>query len=287
MNYTIVSQTNPHLVPIINLKRVLGRGVADIIEAEIKHRFVMLRKMVPEGSAIARVCRLMTQQWEGDVTVVVPGFFYPLEKLITDPTFDELRAAVMQGQRATWRKIAAIRSNCSIELALDTCLARLQDQARLLRRANPPASLLGGLQGARPLGFRSRVPSWAALHQAALKDRVAHSTPGSSPLATGLAGEGLPESAAAGLEGLGAAALSSPASATGSANLSNLSGSAGVSMGSPRLAGDAYWSGLSMSPSATEDDKARLWLPLARRAVWDVGSGGRAPGTNTLDFIAP
>jgi hypothetical protein len=53
---------------------------------ELKHRFTMLRRLVPEDSALARVCRLMTQQWEGDVTVVVEGFFYPLGKLITDPT---------------------------------------------------------------------------------------------------------------------------------------------------------------------------------------------------------
>lgn len=40
-NYFIVSQTNPRVVPLLNLKRALGT-TGTLAEAEIKHRCVWL-----------------------------------------------------------------------------------------------------------------------------------------------------------------------------------------------------------------------------------------------------
>ncbi len=39
-NHYLVSQTNPHIVPLLNLKKRLGDGrLANILEAELKHRY--------------------------------------------------------------------------------------------------------------------------------------------------------------------------------------------------------------------------------------------------------
>ncbi len=41
VNYFICSQTNPHIVPALNIKRHLNRTFADLLEHEFKHRCVM------------------------------------------------------------------------------------------------------------------------------------------------------------------------------------------------------------------------------------------------------
>ena len=38
VNYFICSQTNPHIVPALNIKRHLNRTFSDLMEHEFKHR---------------------------------------------------------------------------------------------------------------------------------------------------------------------------------------------------------------------------------------------------------
>lgn len=168
MNYFVVSQTNPHIVPILNLKRHIGKGLFDMIEGEFKHRFNMVRKLVPEQSAVGRICRLMTQQWEGDVTVSVPGFFYSLEKLITNPTPAQLMEAVHQGEQAMWEKLSAVDCNCAVEVELDRCLARLTQTARLLRKV-----AVKGLKGSPDAAAanKARIPRWVSWPLSLHKER--------------------------------------------------------------------------------------------------------------------
>lgn len=42
VNYFICSQTNPHIVPALNIKRHLNRTFADLMEHEFKHRCVLI-----------------------------------------------------------------------------------------------------------------------------------------------------------------------------------------------------------------------------------------------------
>ena len=38
VNYFLVSQTNPHIVPALNLKKRFNRKLGNFLEAEWKHR---------------------------------------------------------------------------------------------------------------------------------------------------------------------------------------------------------------------------------------------------------
>lgn len=40
VNYFLVSQTNPHIVPALNLKKRVNRTLGDVVETEWKHRQV-------------------------------------------------------------------------------------------------------------------------------------------------------------------------------------------------------------------------------------------------------
>ena len=39
VNYFLVSQTNPHIVPALNLKKRFNRKLGNLVEAEWKHRW--------------------------------------------------------------------------------------------------------------------------------------------------------------------------------------------------------------------------------------------------------
>lgn len=49
-NHYIVSQTNPHIVPLLNIKKSLGDGskIGNILEAELKHRCQVLQWILPQ-----------------------------------------------------------------------------------------------------------------------------------------------------------------------------------------------------------------------------------------------
>lgn len=144
-NHFLVSQTNPHIVPLLNLKNCFTKKWANIIEHEFKHRCQQLQWMLPDWVP-SKWLTLFTQPWEGDITMILPSSLWHVGKAITNPTTEELMRAVKVGEVATWERISAIECNCSIEATLDKCLAKITN------------SLRGRQTIAKGLG--SKVPSW-------------------------------------------------------------------------------------------------------------------------------
>lgn len=75
----------------------------------------------------------------------------------------ELKKAATQGRRCTWEKLAAIKANYGIELALDECVATLNHMRRLRRIAEKAAGSSRGLITAAKLSASRRIPSWNVL----------------------------------------------------------------------------------------------------------------------------
>jgi len=151
VNYFIVSQTIPYITTILQMKKtVCSSGglylkLADAWELEFKHRLKQLTDMAPWMDAFG-MARVLQQQWEGDVSVVMPprlGACLMMER----STPSDLYQVAQQGERSAWAKLAAIETSCSIESQLDECVAQLKQKQR-------QASLLG----------RGRIPSWTYMH---------------------------------------------------------------------------------------------------------------------------
>eukprot|EP00775_Hariotina_reticulata_P005537 gene5537-5773_t len=146
-NHFIVSQTNPHIVPLLNLKKTLSRRWANLLELELRHRCAQMQWILPDWVP-TKWLTLFTQPWEGDITVVLPTHLWNLGKTMMNPTTADIIAATKQGELAIWEKLSAIETNCTIEATLDACLARLTNKAR-----------------ERPLGcLTSRIPSWLSMN---------------------------------------------------------------------------------------------------------------------------
>ncbi|KAL3151785.1 hypothetical protein ABBQ38_012757 [Trebouxia sp. C0009 RCD-2024] len=131
VNYFLVSQTNPHIVPALNMKRKFNRKLGNLLEAEWKHRCNQLQQVLP--GPISKWLKVLSQPWEGDVTMVLPSTYSQIKKAVTNPSKRDLQIACLQGEQSTWAKLSAIKSNCGIEVCLDKCLRELEHQSRLAR----------------------------------------------------------------------------------------------------------------------------------------------------------
>ncbi|KAG2494204.1 hypothetical protein HYH03_007562 [Edaphochlamys debaryana] len=148
-NHFLVSQTNPHIVPLLNIKKALSRKWANVLEAELKHRCQVAQWLLPEWVP-SKWLMLFTQAWEGDITMTLPPARWNIGQVIVNPTTEELVRSVKVGEFATWEKLAAIECNCTIEATLDKCLAHITNQIR----------------GYRLQRMHNRIPSW--LHMSAV-----------------------------------------------------------------------------------------------------------------------
>nr|GMD39837.1 triacylglycerol lipase SDP1-like [Ipomoea batatas]GME20798.1 triacylglycerol lipase SDP1-like [Ipomoea batatas] len=165
VNHFIVSQANPHISPLLRLKdfvRAYGGSfaakLAHLAEMEVKHRCHQILEL---GFPLGGLAKLFAQEWEGDVTVVMPATLAQYSKLLQNPTTIELQKAANQGRRCTWEKFSAIKANCGIELALDECVAMLNHMRRLKRSADRAAAASShGLGTMVRFNGSRRIPSW-------------------------------------------------------------------------------------------------------------------------------
>ncbi|KAI3427163.1 hypothetical protein D9Q98_007100 [Chlorella vulgaris] len=162
VNHFIVSQTNPHIVPFLNLKRHLGTAGA-VAESEFKHRCKQLVEVLP-GWVPSKWLRVFSQQWEGDVTIVLPHTFLQMWKALVNPSNADLQRAVRQGELSTWAKLSAIQCNCGIEATLDACIQQVSTWERQERRQRAAAVAAGAACKQQPM--KSRIPSWMHLPSA-------------------------------------------------------------------------------------------------------------------------
>ncbi|XP_043691023.1 triacylglycerol lipase SDP1-like [Telopea speciosissima] len=163
VNHFIVSQANPHITPLLRLKELVrayggnfSAKLAHLAEMEVKHRCNQILEL---GFPLGGLAKLFAQDWEGDVTVVMPATLAQISKIIQNPSHAELQKASNQGRRCTWKKLSAIKSNCGIELALDECVVVLNHMRRLKRSADRAAASQG-LGNTIRLNASRRIPSW-------------------------------------------------------------------------------------------------------------------------------
>ncbi|KAL0334338.1 UNVERIFIED_CONTAM: Triacylglycerol lipase SDP1 [Sesamum angustifolium] len=164
VNHFIVSQANPHIAPLLRVKAMVrayggnfAAKLAQLAEMEVKHRCHQILEL---GFPLGGVAKLFAQDWEGDVTVVMPATLAQLSKVIQNPSYVELQKSANQGRRCTWEKLSAIKANCGIELALDECVAVLNHMRRLKRSAERAAAASHGPASTVKFSASKRIPSW-------------------------------------------------------------------------------------------------------------------------------
>jgi TAG lipase / steryl ester hydrolase / phospholipase A2 / LPA acyltransferase len=179
VNYFLVSQCNPYLLPIIAMKKAVPRTLGALAEQEFKHRCKQIMEVLPRSFGGSRVLKLLSQPWEGDVTMVLPASSISTLKAVVNLSREDLLRSLAEGQRAAWGKLSAIAANCDVEVTLDESLRQVttsarKARARLHRRASSAA--LAALGGGVPVAVRGRMPSWLHLQALGLPTSDSHET---------------------------------------------------------------------------------------------------------------
>jgi TAG lipase/steryl ester hydrolase/phospholipase A2/LPA acyltransferase len=134
VNHFLVSQVNPHVLPFSEANRWSPQGLAlRLATRPLRRRVVPMLDVAASVAGTTRLPRslglllsLAQQEVGGDIDIH-PRFDLGMYlKVMKNPSEDELRRFVLEGQRATWPKLAMIRDQTRIS----RCLARSERALR-------------------------------------------------------------------------------------------------------------------------------------------------------------
>ncbi len=131
VNHFIVSQTNPHLVPFVSARR--GRGIvpllSDLALSSVHAQWVQLlgvaeRHLPWHGlrRVVDAVHGASDQRIMGDIDIHPPLSFWNYGKVFSNATSEDFEHFILQGERATWPKIAMIRNHTRVSRALERAM---------------------------------------------------------------------------------------------------------------------------------------------------------------------
>jgi len=145
VNYTIVSQTNPHVVPFLDTsmsssKRKLWKMPGALLKAEAAFHGKAVCDYVRQhtNSEVVRQLSghcysMMSQNYYGDVTVAPRYKLGHYLRVLSNPDPKFIKEMMLEGERATWPKISMIRTHSQISKTLENCISRLKSDVRTHR----------------------------------------------------------------------------------------------------------------------------------------------------------
>lgn len=142
VNFFIAVQVNPHIVPFMKDDRErierakLASWPSRIIRSELKFHaagaFDFLRNQVSNEAGrqlLDHAYNIVAQRYYGDVTIGPRGYgIEHYRNMLADPNKERWKWFRVQGERATWPKIAMIRTHSRISQTLNDCIERLESQ---------------------------------------------------------------------------------------------------------------------------------------------------------------
>lgn len=142
VNFTIVSQTNPHIVPFLNdqpesIRHSLATLPWRVLKEEVRFHgtalFNSLRKISePEllRQAFGQAYTVLAQRYHGDLTIAPRYTLWHYRRILSNPTAEFAQRMILEGERATWPKIAMIRTHSKISLALEKAVNLLKQRVQ-------------------------------------------------------------------------------------------------------------------------------------------------------------
>lgn len=135
VNHFIVSQTNPHVLPIVRAKS--GRGLtAKLVGASARFAQVQSGYLLEVCKGLAssewtktllgRTQSFVAQDYEGDINIH-PSFRMDLYQLMMkNPSHEQLAMFIKEGEIATWPQLSLIKYQTLVARVLDECAQRLR-----------------------------------------------------------------------------------------------------------------------------------------------------------------
>lgn len=140
VNLSIVSQTNPHIVPLLraNSRKVptgLVYWTARMLKSEFQFHgrmlFDYLRRTVRQETIrqfSGQMYTIMAQRYTGNITIAPRYVLRDYLRLMSNPTPELVSRLILEGERATWPHLAMIRTHSRISQTLEQCIRKLKQR---------------------------------------------------------------------------------------------------------------------------------------------------------------
>jgi len=150
VNYFIVSQANPHIVPFISHRQQGGffATLKDIATTSVLAQSNTLLKVArrrlikqPWRSWLNHTSLLFDQDYLGDINIhpnFPPNWYL---KFMINPSNKERDYLLKMGERSTWPKLAMIKDQTRISSTLQSCITRLQVRLNEQKKKQPVAKV--------------------------------------------------------------------------------------------------------------------------------------------------
>ena len=137
VNYFIVSQANPHIVPFISHRQQDGITaiLKDVATTSVLAQCNTLLKVArrrltkqPWRSWLNHTSLLFDQDYLGDINIhpnFPPNWYL---KFMINPSNEERDYLLKMGERSTWPKLAMIKNQTRISSTLQSCIIRLESR---------------------------------------------------------------------------------------------------------------------------------------------------------------
>jgi hypothetical protein len=86
------------------------------------------------GPVIKKAHAVARQNYSGDITIYPERNIFSLTRMFNNIGPEQFEALLMEGRRATWPKIERIRNTTQISRTFDSCLQRMDEQYRYVKR---------------------------------------------------------------------------------------------------------------------------------------------------------
>lgn len=140
VNHFVVSQTNPHVLPFLS-KLEPGTGglfgstrdyAYSSVRSQTSHLLNFARANLPLGPLrrpLETAASILDQDYRGNINIQPDVSLRGYIQVTRNPTREAVQRFIFEGERAAWPRLEMIRTQTSISLTLDRCVARLEQRA--------------------------------------------------------------------------------------------------------------------------------------------------------------
>lgn len=147
VNHSIVSQTNPHVVPFMSrsddnhsvaahARRVLAANVRLNVNFALEFVQKGIKWSNDLGLIVDKAQSVVSQKYVGDINIIPPRRATNVLRIFSNPSVEDVREFIETGERATWPKVDLIRNTTRISRTFHDCLDQLRQQ-EMERLARP------------------------------------------------------------------------------------------------------------------------------------------------------
>lgn len=137
VNHFIVSQTNPHVLPFMSKN---GPGARGLINSARDYTYSTLRTQASGLLALARAnlpgrgvlnhldtaTSILDQDYSGHINITPEASLWRYAQVTSNPKIESIQRFMLEGERAAWARIEAIRTQTAISMTLERCLERIE-----------------------------------------------------------------------------------------------------------------------------------------------------------------